>query len=112
MTFEEFQALNRKRCNESFHKDGDWWPIQNWSLAIAGEAGELCNLVKKVIRGDFPLEQVRQEILHEIADVMIYCDLAMTCLEADTGEEIMRKFDIVSERIGWRAAHSAGGKEA
>lgn len=101
LTFKTFQALNRKRCNEAFHKDGEWWPVQNWALAIAGEAGELCNLVKKVIRGDFSLEDKRQEILYEVADVMAYCDLLVTTLGGDTGEEVMRKFDIVSERIGW-----------
>lgn len=102
LMFREFQEMNRTRCDEAFHPTKEW-PIQNWALAIAGEAGELCNLVKKVIRGDFTLEEKRQEILEEIADVMTYCDLAMTHLDADTATELMAKFDKVSARIGYEA---------
>lgn len=101
LTFADFQALNRRRCNDVFHPEGEWWPIELWSLAIAGEAGELCNLVKKVIRGDFTLEEKRAAILDEIADVITYCDLAVTLLGADTGEILMSKFDAVSSRSGW-----------
>ncbi len=102
LTFKDFQELNAKRCSEAYHKvDENAWPIQNWCLAIAGESGELCNLVKKVIRGDFPLEQVKKEILDELADVIIYCDLAITHLREDTAEVIMDKFDKTSEKIGW-----------
>jgi NTP pyrophosphatase (non-canonical NTP hydrolase) len=99
MTFKEFQKLNETRCKALFH---DHWPVENWALAIAGEAGELCNLVKKVIRGDFTLESKRQEILKEVADVMTYCDLLATELGADTGDEILKKFDEVSARYGYQ----------
>lgn len=100
-TFKEFQKLNARRCNEAFeHGVGDW-PVQNWALAIAGEAGELCNLVKKVLRGDYSLEEKRQDILREVADVMTYCDLLMSHLHAETHDELMRKFNEVSARVGW-----------
>lgn len=100
-TFRQFQNLNARRCGEAFEHGVDDWPIQNWALAIAGEAGELCNLVKKVIRGDYALEEKRQDILREVADVMTYCDLLMSHLGADTRDELLRKFDEVSERVGW-----------
>lgn len=100
-TFRQFQALNARRCDEAFEHGVDDWPVQNWALAIAGEAGELCNLVKKVIRGDFTLTEKRQDILREVADVITYCDLLMSHLDADTRDEVMRKFEEVSSRIGW-----------
>ena len=99
LRFKEFQEVNDLRCKTSFH-GSDGWPVPMWCLAIAGEAGELCNLVKKVERGDFTLESVRQQVLEEVADVITYCDLLMTQLGADTAEEVARKFNIVSERIG------------
>lgn len=100
MTFKEFQFINALRCRTSFHRS-DGWAVPSWCLAIAGEAGELCNLVKKVERGDFTLESVRQQVLEEVADVMTYCDLLMTQLGANTGDEIRHKFNIVSERVGF-----------
>ena len=105
LTFAKFQARNKLRCEEGFGHlvayDDPTWPIQNWALAIAGEAGELCNLVKKCLRGDFTVMEKRQEILAELADVMTYCDLAVSSLSADTATELKAKFDIVSGRIGW-----------
>jgi NTP pyrophosphatase (non-canonical NTP hydrolase) len=105
LSFSEFQALNKRRCEERYHSltGTGSWPIQNWALAIAGESGELCNLIKKVIRGDFALEVKREEILKELADIITYCDLAVSCLEAETGQIVMDKFNEVSERIGWDA---------
>ncbi len=101
MKFDDFQKVNQDRCDEFFHPK-DPWPIQNWALAIAGESGEMCNLVKKVIRGDFQLEEKRIEILKELADIIIYCDLAITHLGGQTGDVVKDKFNEVSDRIGWR----------
>jgi NTP pyrophosphatase (non-canonical NTP hydrolase) len=102
LTFARFQKLNAARCAAAFHPV-DAWPIQNWALAIAGEAGELCNRVKKVIRGDYTLAEQREEILKELADVITYCDLAVSHLNADTATILMAKFDEVSARVGWKS---------
>lgn len=110
-TFTTFQDKNRNRCEGGFgHRvayDEPYWPLQNWCLAIAGEAGELCNLVKKTLRGDFTVEERREEILAELADVMTYCDLAISSLGANTGDTVRAKFDVVSKRIGWKALGDA-----
>lgn len=105
LTFRDFQNTNRFRCETGFGHPMAWdessWPLQNWALAVAGEAGELCNLVKKCLRGDFTIGEKREEILAELADVITYCDLAISSLGADTGETVMKKFNEVSDRIGW-----------
>lgn len=112
-TFTSFQERNRDRCENGFgHRvafDEPSWPLQNWALAIAGEAGELCNLVKKCLRGDFTIEEKRDEILAELADVITYADLAISSLSASTGDTVRAKFAIVSERIGWGVGDSAEG---
>lgn len=100
LTFTQFQRLNAQRCREVFHSPEEW-PLEMWALAIAGEAGELANLVKKIYRGDFPLTEKRTDVLNEIADVMTYCDLLCTHLGATTADALMHKFDIVSERNDW-----------
>lgn len=98
-TFNSFQELNAERCREAFNENLHDIPF--FSIAIAGEAGELCNIVKKVMRGDFPIEQVRKEVLDELADIITYCDLMITKLNANTEEVLMRKFDEVSQRRNW-----------
>lgn len=114
MTFDHFQAINALRCREAFgHGPGaDNWPLQNWALAIAGEAGELCNLVKKCLRGDFTIDSQRDEILAELADIITYADLAITHLNANTGAALAEKFDHVSDRRGWRGERLAGAEHA
>ena len=102
-TFRSFQQMNKTRCEAVFPPAESWTPIE-WALAIAGEVGDVCSLLKKVRRGDFTLETVKPEILNEIADVMTYCDLLITKLGADTGEVILSKFNEVSNCMGYLAA--------
>ncbi len=42
------------------------------SNAMAGEAGEVCNWVKKFERGDFDKVELRERLMGELADVLIY----------------------------------------
>lgn len=109
-TFDGFQAENKRRCEgDANHAgfghgvawDNPYWPLQNWALAIAGEAGELCNLVKKCLRGDFTVQSKKTELLNELADIITYCDLAISSLGGETGPTVWAKFDEVSARIGW-----------
>ena len=100
MTFDVFQQMNDRRCKEAFNSCTSW-TTADWVLAIAGEAGELANLLKKVNRGDFTVADVRQEILKEVADIITYCDLLNSHLDANTEQELGRKFQEVSKRVGW-----------
>ena len=71
----------------------DWFGTETFqdlvhqALALAGEVGEFCNIVKKIERGDYELTQEhRLALLLEVADVFIYtCNLA-TILNADLGK--------------------------
>jgi NTP pyrophosphatase (non-canonical NTP hydrolase) len=101
-TFREFQALNQRRCEEAFPTCADW-TLNDWAVALVGEAGELCNLLKKARRGDFTADDRRADLVSEVADVIIYADLLMSQLGVDTGAEVMWKFDEVSRRVGWQS---------
>lgn len=46
--------------------------LEHLLVCIAGEVGELANVVKKVRRGDHSLEQARPAIVEESADILIY----------------------------------------
>lgn len=59
-----------------YHKpDGSDWTLGEWINALGGEIGEAQNIVKKVQRGDFTLDQVVRDLMDEVADVQTYLDI-------------------------------------
>lgn len=112
----ELKKVNEKRSLEGFGMKLSDWSLSQWSNAVAGETGELCNIIKKVERGDFhkrpenasanpeynsayAAAQYREEIGKEAADIVIYLDLLCTREGIDLGAEIVKKFNEVSERV-------------
>lgn len=71
LLFSVLRFANVDRCESSYFKLDHWTPT-DWGCAAAGEMGELCNLLKKQLRGD---EVKKEDIAGEIADVVIYLDL-------------------------------------
>jgi NTP pyrophosphatase (non-canonical NTP hydrolase) len=100
LTFRHFQALNWNRAMRAKKfKDCESWSLNDWAVALTGEVGELCNLLKKVRRKDFPLEKVKKKICKEAADVMIYTDIFMSAIGTSTEKEVVNKWNEVSRRI-------------
>jgi len=97
LSFAELREKNVKRCKEVF-KTCDDWSLADWMNATLGELGELANILKKVKRGDFTLESVKEEIAKEIADVATYLDLLAANAGVDLGSAIVQKFNEVSDR--------------
>ena len=101
------RLANVKRCEEVFHPVKDWSPT-DWACAMAGEAGEVCNAVKKLRRladgtNTAKDPQTEAEALKaigaELADTIIYCDLLAARLGLDLSVEIQAKFNEVSRRM-------------
>lgn len=46
--------------------------LEHLLVCLLGELGEFSNILKKVVRGDFPLEQVKHSLDEELVDVFIY----------------------------------------
>ena len=112
----ELKKVNEKRSLEGFKMKLSDWSLSQWSNAVAGETGELCNIIKKVERGDFhkrpenasdnieynnayAAAQYREEIGKEAADIVIYLDLLCSREGIDLGTEIVKKFNEVSKRV-------------
>jgi len=96
LLFSNLRQVNVQRCEQSFHPLKDWSQT-DWACAVAGEVGELCNLIKKRRRGeDVSLLAVEKEI----ADVIIYIDLLAAFFDIDLNKAIINKFNEVSDRIG------------
>ncbi|MEM6750743.1 MAG: hypothetical protein AAF612_09760 [Planctomycetota bacterium] len=96
LRFDVLRLHNTQRSSEVFHPVNEWSPT-DWACAMAGEAGETCNLVKKLRRGE-PVAP--HEIGKELADVVIYADLLAARLGLDLGRCVVEKFNEVSRRTG------------
>jgi NTP pyrophosphatase (non-canonical NTP hydrolase) len=110
LTFAEVARVNRLRCerwNPGFPDDG--WTGADWSNALAGEAGEACNVVKKLRRDECGKAQAvagtRPELLTklstEIGDTFIYLDLLAQFYGLDLATCVVETFNRVSVREGF-----------
>jgi NTP pyrophosphatase (non-canonical NTP hydrolase) len=115
LTFDDLREKNRTRCLR-WHPNGGVtaWSASQWGIAMAGEAGEVCNAIKKLNRIEDGInnqsthskqvdtkEEAIIEIGQEIADTIIYLDLLAQSLGLDVQQEVTKKFNRVSERYGF-----------
>lgn len=84
-------------------------PLDAWSPAergneLAGEVGELCNELKKLLRwqkgGKHPGPDYLERIKDELGDVIICADLIGAQLEIDIVDAVRNKFNKTSDKIG------------
>src|SRR5436190_20432898 len=76
------ELIARQRAFDEAHASRFEWaqtisadrtqPLQYIALALAGEVGELANVVKKLERGDFDYAHAMSLLQDEVADVLIY----------------------------------------
>lgn len=92
---EHLREFNSERCKAFGHTVDDM-SVLFWSTALAGEVGELCNFIKKEVRGD---EISHSDLANEAADIVIYLDLLCKKLNIDLCEAIRYKFNEVSDRV-------------
>jgi NTP pyrophosphatase (non-canonical NTP hydrolase) len=93
-----FTDRHGKPCHSQ--PDGSDWSKGEWCNAVTGELGELANLIKKVQRGDFTMEEARPNIAKELADVQVYLDILAFQCGVDLGKATQEKFNEVSRRVG------------
>lgn len=95
LTFAELRVGNRAR-------DEQLWPADRWTAvelgcALAGEVGELCNILAHIRRGDV-VDIAR--LADEVGDVQAFLDKLADRLGIDLGAATRDKFAAVSERWG------------
>lgn len=105
-TFEKVSDHNLRRA-KAWHPDGiEDWSESDWAVALAGECGELCNIIKKRRRNSTGIKQASgvtdPELLEaaaqEIGDTFLYLDLLAQRLGLDLYECVRDTFNRVSER--------------
>lgn len=94
------QFKNAKGLPAHTEPDGSDWNLAQWCNAVTGELGEAANIIKKVDRGDFTLDEARPSLAKEFADIVTYLDILSFRAGIDLGEETIKKFNEVSERVG------------
>jgi NTP pyrophosphatase (non-canonical NTP hydrolase) len=67
------------------------------ALALAGEVGELCNVVKKLWRGD-ALPHAPALIKEELADIRIYLELLALSFDVDLDDACENKMPELERR--------------
>ena len=95
LTFKELRDANTER-NKNSYDCGDW-DMVDWTNALAGEVGELCNKSKKCKRDKWDNYDLLKE---EVADIAIYVDLVANYFGFDLEECVKDKFNSRSEEIG------------
>jgi|TARA_R110000787_G_scaffold133345_1_gene245651 hypothetical protein len=68
-------------------------------MGLAGEAGEVCNKIKKITRGDATLEEIKNDLAEEIGDVLWYASALCSDLELSFGYVARRNLDKLSGRL-------------
>lgn len=109
MTFSEVSTINLSRALV-WHPCGlEEWSVSDWSNAMAGEAGEVCNAVKKLRRLECDIQQANgltkeqaiAAIKQEIGDTYLYLDLLAQRLGINIETAIRDTFNRVSIREGF-----------
>ena len=107
MTFREFQKINTDRAMK-WHGICSW-SLSDWAVAMAGECGEACNIIKKLNRkrdmidsNNDPSElELREQLAEEIADTVTYAFLLAERCGLDMDYIVTRKFNKVSAKHGF-----------
>ena len=114
LSFAEVTRENIARCNR-WHKNGitDWSP-ERWAVAMQGEAGEVCNALKKLFRIEDEIANINDpdrqistregaiaKIGEEIADTFLYLNLLACRLGISLEAEVIAKFNSTSEKYGF-----------
>jgi len=70
ITLDEYQK--RALTTYSREDQGSQIGIAYTSLGLVGEAGEIANKTKKILRGDYNAESIRDDLAAELGDVLWY----------------------------------------
>jgi NTP pyrophosphatase (non-canonical NTP hydrolase) len=118
MHIEEIERVNLIR-KARWHSEMDNWVLSDWSNAMAGEAGEACNVVKKIRRietglrpeVDGSMEELRHKLAMEIADVFLYLQLLASEAGINMTRAIVEKFNFTSRKYDFPERLSYEGRE-
>ena len=105
------REINVQRAKDGF-KCYDNQPLTYWTTALAGEVGELCNMIKKIQRvekggvdggSSYTAKDITPAMLKdEIGGIAIYLDLLASLLGISLEEAIIETFNNKSMQLGFK----------
>jgi len=97
MTFEEYQKESRRTAKYPNLGDNFIYP----TLGLSGEAGEVAEKIKKIIRGDNGMvnDAHREELMKELGDVLWYVAQVATELGIGLDEVAQRNLTKLQSRL-------------
>ena len=110
MDFKKFSEANRERCEakDGFNHSLASWSSSDWMTALVGEVGEAANVIKKLNRvrdgipgNDKTTYELEGMLADELADAFCYLDLLCQSRGLSLEEIVQRKWNQVSQRIGY-----------
>lgn len=87
MTINEYQTLAARTINRLCDN------LENTALGLAGESGEVADLVKKIRMQGHDLDTMRPKLLEELGDCAWYIALGCTVLDADMEDILQANID-------------------
>lgn len=98
LTFADYQRLSGRTAVYPGRDDDEIAAYP--ALGLAGEAGEVCEHVKKIIRDDDGMltEERRQKLKKELGDVLWYVAALCTELDLEMGEIAQANIDKLADR--------------
>lgn len=91
MQLNEYQT----RCLDTWQ--GDQRLIRSF-LGISGEAGELSEKIKKHLRGDYDVEELKSRCFKEFGDVLYYIAVAAHELDIDLNDIAQANIEKLAKR--------------
>lgn len=110
LNLQTFRATNVDRAINGFNCYQNQ-PLTYWTTALAGEVGELCNMIKKLQRvenggidggSSYKASDITKKMLQEeIGGIAIYLDLLASLLDIELEEAIQSTFNNKSEQLNF-----------
>lgn len=107
LSFNELQRLSQARA-QRWHGTAPEWSLSDWAVALTGELGEACNVIKKLNRSRDGIAgnnaedaELRDQLRRELGDVAIYLDLVATAAGVDLGAAVVEVFNAKSRKMGF-----------
>ena len=100
LTIDEIKGIQKKFDLEhsvngkGLYKDIDEsniYELEHLAVCLTGEIGEFCNMLKKVVRGDFKLDEAKELMSEELADCFIYLLKISNQFDVDIEAEVIKK---------------------
>jgi NTP pyrophosphatase (non-canonical NTP hydrolase) len=88
--FDLTHSVNGKGFYRNINED-NIHELEHLAVCLTGEMGEFCNILKKVVRGDFPLNSAKVGMSEELADVFIYLIKISNQFDVDLETEFLKK---------------------